>query len=189
MIDNSFFILLLRVTLETQVLNDWKRKGLNDEMVAVCTYDRNLINPNLNFNSEKVKINLNWHGLAGAWNGQGRVDNQLQLPLGVIQLIKVPNFANLLVAVVAKHFDGSKTRTSLSKLIYFKTRLGIWNVVQTLKITWSVLHWSNFLSRSRLTTTAKATIATATTAARAQQHHQQQQYHLQQQQQEHQQQQ
>ena len=59
MIDNSFFILLLRVTLETQVLNDWKRKGLNDEMVAVSTYDRNLINPNLNFNSEKVKINLN----------------------------------------------------------------------------------------------------------------------------------
>ena len=59
MIDNSFFILLLRVTLETQVLNDWKRKGLNDEMVAVSTHDRNLINPNLNFNSEKVKINLN----------------------------------------------------------------------------------------------------------------------------------
>ena len=139
MIDNSFFILLLRVTLETQVLNDWKRKGLNDEMVAVSTYDRNLIGPSLNLTVKKSKFA--WVGWCMKWLcSQGRVDNQLQLPLGVIQLIKVANLANLLVAVVAKHFDGSKTRTSLSKLIYFKTRLGIWNVVQTLKITWSVLH-------------------------------------------------
>ena len=139
MIDNSFFILLLRVTLETQVLNDWKRKGLNDEMVAVSTYDSILIDPSLNLTVTKSKFA--WVGWCMKWLcSQGRVDNQLQLPLGVIQLIKVANLANLLVAVVAKHFDGSKTRTSLSKLIYFKTRLGIWNVVQTLKITWSVLH-------------------------------------------------
>ena len=139
MIDNSFFILLLQVTLETQVLNDWKRKGLNDEMVAVSTYDRNLIGPSLNLTVKKSKFA--WVGWCMKWLcSQGRVDSQLQLPLGVIQLIKVANLANLLVAVVAKHFDGSKTRTSLSKLIYFKTRLGIWNVVQTVKITWSVLH-------------------------------------------------
>ena len=94
MIDNSFFILLLQVTLETQVLNDWKRKGLNDEMVAVSTYDRNLIGPSLNLTVKKSKFA--WVGWCMKWLcSQGRVDNQLQLPLGVIQLIKGANLANL----------------------------------------------------------------------------------------------